>query len=277
MSYSTTEYFLKQTLKKVKHQHTPQGLAFIAEHWSRYVRLLGMLPRLDKNSRVLEIGASILSAHIKFSCKSTVTVLYHEIEPEWKNRFTELDIEAHPVELMRDPLPVEDKSFDLILCNEVIEHFPLQADFFMRDLLKKLNAKGMLLFSVPNFATSEKRWQLLCGKNPQDVMDKNYIYYAHHREPVMAECIDLLERSGANIVSRRWVDFDGDSGFIPTLKRHLFHVYRKRFHPLLHLLVPSMRGYIVIAAKAKPGAYTKGTQTETGGPPLKDSMEYVRR
>src|SRR5690554_3941873 len=207
-----------------------------------------MMPPVNSKTRVLEIGASILSAHLHLTYCCPTTVIYHEKEPEWEKRFSELQITSFASDLMRDKLPVQDNSFDLILFNEVMEHFPLHPAFFVRQLIKKLSDNGELFFSVPNFATSEKRLQLLFGKNPQDNMDDQFIYYAHHREPVMKECIELIESCGGKIIENRWFEGDGDTKLLARIKRVLFHLYRKRIHFLIHFLVPSTRRYILIRA-----------------------------
>ena len=89
-----------------------------------------------------------------------------------ENRFDSIGIDSFAVELMKEPLPVENNSFDLVLFNEVMEHFPLHPLSFSASFFRNL-AKGSLVFSVPNFATSEKIFQMLSGRNPQDMMDKS--------------------------------------------------------------------------------------------------------
>lgn len=248
MNYREAEKLLDSSYSKLRSQHSDRGHHYIRTHWERYVNLLTMMPAINSKTRVLEIGASILSAHLHLTCHCPTTVIYHEKEPEWGKRFSELHITSFAADLMRDKLPIQDNSFDLILFNEVMEHFPLHPAFFVRQLIRKLSDKGELFFSVPNFATSEKRLQLLCGKNPQDNMDKRFIYYAHHREPVMKECIELIEKFGGKIIENRWFEGDGDPDRLATIKRLLFHLYRKRIHCLVHFLVPSTRRYILIRA-----------------------------
>lgn len=248
MNYHEAEKLLGSSYSQLRCQHTERGHNYIKIHWERYVNLLTMMPPVNSKTRVLEIGASILSAHLHLTYCCPTTVIYHEKEPEWEKRFSELQITSFASDLMRDKLPVQDNSFDLILFNEVMEHFPLHPAFFVRQLIKKLSDNGELFFSVPNFATSEKRLQFLFGKNPQDNMDDQFIYYAHHREPVMKECIELIEKCGGKIIENRWFEGDGDTNLLAIIKRVLFHLYRKRIHYLVHFLLPSTRRYIYIRA-----------------------------
>jgi SAM-dependent methyltransferase len=273
MNYREASASLSKSYSVIKPQHDERGHIYIKEHWARYIGLLTLLPPLSKNTRVLEVGASILSAHLHMTYGCPLTVIYHELESEWSARFSQPGITAFPLEMMRDPLPVKDDSFDLILFDEVMEHFPLHPAFVMRQFINKLAGSGELFLSVPNFATSEKRIQLLLGKNPQDVMDERFVYYAHHREPVMQESIRLVQECGGLVFFKKWLELDGDPAVIPLVKRHVFHLFRGRFHPFLHFLFPSTRRYIVIRAHKKPSHYNDENACL---PPLSISAEYAR-
>lgn len=271
MKYIEAENLLKKSYSEIKRYHDPKGHQYIKVHWNRYVNLLSLMPPVDSSTRVLEIGASIMSSHLHHTYNCPATVIYHPLEPEWKKRFDSTRIDSFAVELMKEPIPVANNSFDLILFNEVMEHFPLHPAFFLLQLFQKLSEKGLLLFTVPNFATSEKRLQLLFGRNPQDMMDQKYIYYAHHREPVMEECCSLVKQCGGIIKLRKWLDMDENPGLLPSLKLLLFHLYRLRIHPLLHFLFPSMRKYLLIIAGKDPGF--KPDESDCV-PPLSRSIEY---
>lgn len=262
---------LEKSFSEIKQYHSEHGYQYIRVHWNRYVNLLTFIPAIKSTTCVLEIGASILSAHIRKKYNCPVTVIHHPLEPEWKKQSDDLGIRSFPVDFMCKPLPVEKSSFDLIFFNEVMEHFPLHPSFFLCQIIQKLSPDGILLFTVPNFATSEKRLQLLFGHNPQDNMDRKYIYYAHHREPVMDECCEMIKECGGIIKCREWIDLDDNPQLISSIKRHLFHLYRRRLHPLIHLLIPSMRKNIVIIAKRNPN-YTFDENRCI--PPLSISKEY---
>jgi 2-polyprenyl-3-methyl-5-hydroxy-6-metoxy-1,4-benzoquinol methylase len=160
-SYVQAESMLTRTFTALRHQHQKVGHDFIKTHWRRYVNLIMRIPLINEHSTVLEIGASILSNVIKREFKASVHTIYHELEPEWPARFAVEGITCYPCEMMRDPLPVADSSFDVILFDEVMEHFPLRPEFVLRQIIGKLKPEGRLIFSVPNFATSEKRLDLL--------------------------------------------------------------------------------------------------------------------
>ena len=181
-------------------------------------------------------------------------------------------IKGTPVELLRDPLPYAPGTFALILFDEVMEHFPLSPDFFVKRLIRLLRPGGQLILSVPNFATWEHRAALLRGRNPQDHMDERFVYYAHHREPVMAECLELAARCGGRVIEHFWTDYAAPVTKARTawnLVRYLRHL---EFHKIAHVLIPAMRSYLFLRIERDMGA----KEEPLPPPPMADSREFRR-
>lgn len=245
--YAACEAALARTWNEIARFHPADAAkAFVAAHWSRYAHVLASLPPLAEGSPVLEVGASIVASALKRVYGLDVSVAYHELEPEWEARFRAEGIAGTPVELLRDELPYAPGSFALILCDEVLEHFPLDPAFFVSRLIRLLRPGGQLILSTPNFATWEHRMALLRGRNPQDPMDARFVYYAHHREPVMAECEDLVRRCGGTVLERKWTDYAPP---VPAARRAwdmLRYLRRMEFHRIAHAAWPSMRSYLFL-------------------------------
>ena len=249
MNYSQANFELTKVFNEIKECHSPAGHIFIATHWTRYVNLLTLLPKLSSKSIVLEIGASILSSAISRIFGATVHTVHHELESEWPSNYRKDVVQCFPAEILRDPLPVADNTYDCILFDEVMEHLPVRPEFVVRQIICKLKAEGELIFTVPNFATSQKRLSFLFGKNPQDHMDPLFVYYAHHREPVMNECIDIVKSCGGTVIESQWTDFSFKAA---AYKRAWYYLRQLRFgniHPLIHRIIPSTRDYIFIRVK----------------------------
>jgi SAM-dependent methyltransferase len=265
---------VQRTFDAVKAHHAASGHEYIRTHWRRYVHLAMRLPSLRPKAPCLEIGASIFSNLLELEFDASVTSIYHELESEWSGRFQNEGITGHACELMRDELPVPDNSFDLVVCDQVMEHFPLAADVVVRQAIAKLTENGVLLFSTPNFAVSEKRVALLLGLNPQDPMDQRFVYYAHHREPVMKECIELVERCGGIVIDSEWSDFDAAPGMGSSVWELLRHLRHGHVHRLAHFFFPSMRSYLFLRIGRKKGAFSEVAKMS---PPLSATGEFARR
>lgn len=69
------------------------------------------------------------------------------------------------VDLEREPFPFKDEEFDVIICNQVLEH--LKNIFTpMREMARTLRAEGYLLIGIPNLASLLNRLLLLAGHEP---------------------------------------------------------------------------------------------------------------
>jgi SAM-dependent methyltransferase len=273
-AYSGAQAALERAWALVATSHpTAAAKAYVEAHWVRYAWLLASLPPLKPGMRVLEVGASIVASVLK-QAGAEVSVAYHELEPEWASRHRDEGIQGVAVELLRDPLPYAANSFDLILCDQVLEHLPLAADFLICQMLHLLKPDGVLVVSVPNFAVWEKRIQLLKGANPQDPMDSAYLYYAHHREPVMKELLEMLASCGGIATLARWTEFALPRSPWRQWLWAIRCLARGRLGSLMRRLYPATRDYIVIHCTKNE----KAVFPEEGRlPPLIRSREFMRK
>ncbi|MCB1644785.1 MAG: class I SAM-dependent methyltransferase [Pseudomonadales bacterium] len=77
-----------------------------------------------------------------------------------------------------DDLP--DNYFDLIICNDVIEHMP-DHDFFFSQARSKLTANGVLIGSIPNVRYYKNLGRLLFGKDwryaDSGILDRTHLRF----------------------------------------------------------------------------------------------------
>jgi len=68
---------------------------------------------------------------------------------------------------IEEGLPFEDRSFDVVICSEVIEHlfFPYK---LLEDIWRVLRDNGCLILTTPNVAYIVRRICLLVGKFPEE-------------------------------------------------------------------------------------------------------------
>lgn len=121
-----------------------------------YIQLIG------KGNKILEVG-----------CRSgNLTQFYHEgnqvvgIDVD-RNALIEfekrLNLKSHWVDVDSEDLPFDQKSFDVVVFSEVMEHlrFPQKA---LAEISRVLMHQGRLIGSVPNAFRLRNRWKFLCGK-----------------------------------------------------------------------------------------------------------------
>ncbi|HSJ24346.1 MAG TPA: methyltransferase domain-containing protein [Longimicrobiales bacterium] len=95
-------------------------------------------------------------------------------------------------------LELDDASFDVACCYDVIEHLPGHPLRQLRELHRLLRGGGRILIGAPNAASLMKRVKLMAGRQPYSgyedwVSDR---YFEHYREYLRGEYQDLLVRAG---------------------------------------------------------------------------------
>jgi len=97
----------------------------------------------------------------------------------------------------RDEFPLEDESFDVVLCLEVLEHLAIDPIGMMSEVNRVLRPGGMFVLTTPNVV----RWSNIaniilgeqpCGWNPYNGFDTN----RHNREYTPSEVERLFRAAG---------------------------------------------------------------------------------
>lgn len=74
-------------------------------------------------------------------------------------------IATHQVELDQEAFPLADRSIDVAVAGEVIEHL-VDTDHLLRELARVLRPGGALVVTTPNLASLENRLRLMVGRYP---------------------------------------------------------------------------------------------------------------
>ena len=114
--------------------------------------MIELIPELlnDANLKILEIGAGDGGFRANFMQK----VEYWIVEPDKNSAEQAIAHGCHVLnglyEQVANDLP--NNYFDLIICNDVIEHMPNWRDF-LKEIQLKINKerRGILIGSIPNF------------------------------------------------------------------------------------------------------------------------------
>jgi SAM-dependent methyltransferase len=117
----------------------------------------------------------------------------------------EQSIEVYELNIEKDHLPFEDKSIDIIIANQILEHAK-EIFWIMHEISRVLKVGGKLILGLPNLASLHNRFLLLIGSQPTAIQ----LFSAHIRgftKPGLLKFLSLF--GGYNMIN-----FEG-SNFYP--------------------------------------------------------------
>lgn len=161
----------------------PQNDPYLRTHHTRYARTLSVL--MDQNpstGKLLEVGTSTIIPIVLDLLLPRLEVHVTDYDlTKSKKGFKTLQladnirkVPAYRVNLETTPLPVEDETFDYIMCSEVIEHMEQDPMFMLAELNRVMKPGGMLILTTPNIASSQGISRILQGIDPYF-----YMQYRH--------------------------------------------------------------------------------------------------
>lgn len=175
-------------------------------HKRRMARTLDVLLQEPLEGKILELGTSKV---IPLSLKTLVPQLEVHVtdfdleQPETGVMDMSLGSESgsfpvYRVDLETQFLPVEDESFDFVLCCEVIEHMEVDPMFMMSEINRVLKPNGVLILTTPNITSSRAIWKILRGMEPHFYMQYRHkpSLYRHNYEYSMLSMVSVLKAAG---------------------------------------------------------------------------------
>lgn len=87
-----------------------------------------------------------------------------DINPDFIKVSEDRGIRMKQMNLDIDPLPFEDATFDLVMCDSVLEHTLKPREMF-EEIARVLKPGGKVLVCVPSATNAQKRWRSLRGDN----------------------------------------------------------------------------------------------------------------
>ena len=140
-----------------------------------------------------------------------------------------------------DAFPYEKESFDLIICQELIEHLLFSPTFMLNEIHRVLRKGGKVIISCPNAVRVDLLRKILANKNPvwgyvrnqsrlngADWATRHGVYGRHNREYTLGELEDLVAGCGFKVIKAECVTFD-----LPKLRMKSF------FRTLIYRLMKS--------------------------------------
>jgi 2-polyprenyl-3-methyl-5-hydroxy-6-metoxy-1,4-benzoquinol methylase len=179
------------------------GDSYSKKHKKRYGRTLSvLLDQRPTKGKLLEIGTS-----------GVYPLVLQELFPDLQVHVTDYDLTKAPkgsmtissgersrkvpvyrLNIETTPLPVEDETFDYVICGEVLEHMEQDPMFMISEINRVLKPNGILVLTTPNIASARGIVRILKGYEPYFYMQyrkagtldrHNYEYSVHSVTQIM--------------------------------------------------------------------------------------------
>ncbi len=233
--------------------------AYLREMKNRYVFLLEKIADcVPDGGRILDAGASpglFTELMRRCGCEAVGVDLYPDMRfpvatgAEDTNLFSDMRIPVVKSDIVNEPLPFSDNSFDAVMMNETIEHLlgsPLPC---LKEIRRVLKPTGLIFLTTPNVASLSNRIRFMSGRNiytPVEVLVNVAPYKCHNREYTMSDMEQLAGMAGLDVVEKGFYNFAGENrGTAGNLMRRLYYA--------VTALMPSFRSNLFIAARPGKG------------------------
>lgn len=233
-----TSVQLRESFNKVKNDF-PFGGSYLEGKYRKIETLFELLPDVDpKEVSVLSMGSgpceveAILS-HIGYNVTAIDDLKDHwhiigENRKRIENFAADFDVEFYMASADEDVL--NDRTFDVVICLDVIEHLSTPRDL-LNSIGNDLEPDGFVILSTPNFAHLANRIKLLIGKPISTRHGQIYWtigdFRSHIKEYTIAELKDLVNWAGFEIVDHKTINVSAyqrraDSN---TIKKNIINLY----------------------------------------------------
>ena len=194
--------------------------------------ILRLLARLPKGGNLLDVGCADGGRTALYANSLGISLnAVHGIEAKSAYLEKGLPFPISVLNLETDSFPWEAGSFDLVVCNQVLEH--LKNMFLpMNESVRVLRKGGRLLIGVPNVAALHNRILLLFGGQPvcNHLAGPHLRCFAHKaflRFLLSNPAVSLEACTGASLSPLPWPMDDWAAALAPPLAAGTFYLLRK--------------------------------------------------
>jgi glycosyltransferase involved in cell wall biosynthesis/SAM-dependent methyltransferase len=189
--------------------------SYIAEHSTRLVKTLELIPEGSAEKSILEMGAymQITPAlktrlgygYVRGCYFGKLGITEHKVAETEAGEHFECDIDLFNAEL--DRFPYADESFDTVVCGELIEHLFGDPMHLMSEINRILKPGGHVLITTPNIASLHGIAAILRRNHPGFFVaylkpsEDGTVDARHNREYAPAEIYRLMLDAGFEVVT----------------------------------------------------------------------------
>ena len=128
------------------------------------------------SGKVLEIGCASGIAYTVIPESKNFELHGIDIVPEYIALAQKHGIHAVLSDVNTSPLPYEENTFDLVICNGILEH-SLKPRHLIEESVRVLKPGGHILFSFPNATSARQRWNGFRGRTPFNPLIDNLLHH----------------------------------------------------------------------------------------------------
>ncbi|MFN5922501.1 MAG: class I SAM-dependent methyltransferase [Pseudanabaena sp.] len=178
-------------------------------HTARLARTADLLFKENLKGKMLEIGTSgfipMVCKHLLPDLEIHGTKLRDVTQPgagagntEFSVGRYKMSVHCYNVDLEYSMIPVNDETFDSVLCCEVLEHMEIDPMFMLSEVNRVLKTGGTLLLTTPNVVSSRGITKMLSGLEPYFFMHyhRSREYHRHNYEYSVPSLTKILKSAG---------------------------------------------------------------------------------
>lgn len=196
-------------------------------HLRRIARTLHIFLEQEPQGRVLEIGTGgIIPLALQVLLPELEIVVTNFDDSKEQRHEYSATINNHSgtfhgfrVDLEYDEIPVEDETFDWVLCCEVIEHMEIDPMFMMSEVNRVTKTGGGLLLTTPNIASSRAITKIIYGYEPHFYMQymASREYHRHNYEYSIHSLSSVIKAAGYQ--GKIWTEDNFEAGLTEVPER----------------------------------------------------------
>ncbi len=210
-------------------------IQYFKDHKERFEKTISICKKLvpNRKSKILDVGRSYFTKLLSDEYENVWSIGFGNLVDIGGHRSIELDecrIKHIEFDLNEskdlDRWPNVEKSYDLIIYAETIEHLAIAPEYSILFLSNLLAPEGILLLTTPNAVTISKRLKLLFGRNPFEKIRLLSQNPGHYREYTLKELREIGTRCKLKVKNQKHVNFYNNNKILKVIFKNLLPSFR---------------------------------------------------